>query len=175
MITSSPDSTAVVLIAARSLPVFGSGHGDRRDDVAGDAAGEVFVLLLLGGKGNDIGYDDVGMEGRGKPRVVRPDHLFGHDDGVEEIRTEAAVFLWHAHREEALFAHLLPGFAGDDPRLLPLLDVGGDFLSKKSPQRIPEHPMFIRVLQNFHVILPYYNIGSSITSAPAKTTAASLA
>ena len=76
--------------------------------------------------------------------------LLGDDDGVEEIRPQAAVLLGHAHREEALLAHLLPGLAGDDPRLLPLLDVGGDLLGEEPPQRIPEHPVFIGVLQNFH-------------------------
>ena len=114
-------------------PGVGFRHGDRRDDVAGDAAGEVFVLLLLGGEGDDVGDDDVAVERGGEPRVVRPDHLLGDDDGIEEIRPQAAVLLGDAHAEEALLAHLLPGLPGDDPRLLPLLDVGDDFLIKKLP------------------------------------------
>ncbi len=110
------------------------------------------MLLLLGGEGDDVGDDDVAVERGGEAGVVRPGHLLGHDDGVEEIRPQAAVLLGHAHREEALLPHLLPGLPGDDPRLLPLLDVGGDLLGEEPPQRIPEHPVFIRVLQNFHVI-----------------------
>ena len=126
------------------------GHRDRRDDVAGHAAGQVFPFLLFGRERHDIRNDDVTMQRGSQARVVRPDQLFGDDDRVEEVRPKAAVLLGNAHREKSLSAHLLPGLARDDPRLLPFLDMRGDFAREKPFQHIAEHPVFIGVLQNFH-------------------------
>ena len=118
-------------------------HGDRRDDVAGDAAGQVFLLLFLRGEGDDIGDDDVAVEGCREARMIGPAQLLRHDDGVEEIGAEAAVFLGHVHGKETLLAHPLPGAPGDNARLLPLLDMGDDFLFQILPQGIPEDPVFL--------------------------------
>ena len=125
-------------------------HRDCGDDVAGDTAGEIFVLLLFRCEGEDVGDDDVGVERRREARRVRPGQLLRHDDGIEEVRPQAAVLLGDVHREKSLLAHPFPCPPGNDPRLLPLLDVGGDLLCEEPFQRIPKYPVLFRVLQNFH-------------------------
>ena len=73
------------------------GHGDRGDDVAGDAAGQVLVLLLLGREGGDVGDDDVAVErgGEAEEFVLIISSVTG--DRVEEIGAQAAVRLGDAH------------------------------------------------------------------------------
>ena len=105
-------------VAART----GLGHRDRGDDLAGDAAGEPALLLLLGPQRDEVGDDDVGVHreaGSGRPG---PGLLLGQDLVVAEVRdTRTAVLLGDVEAEQPRLAGLGPHVAGDDAVLLPLV------------------------------------------------------
>ena len=117
----------------------GFGHGDSRDHLAGGELRQPALLLLPGGQVEQIGRNDVVMQGEPEAAVPAGHGLFGDDGVVAKVRVAAAaVLLRHRHTQVALLAGLQPYPAVDDLVLLPLSVVGRDVLVQERPVGLPE-------------------------------------
>ena len=101
-------------------------HGDSGNDIAGDAARQVFLLMFFGAEGDDIGHHHVAVKRCRQSAMIGLDHFLGHDDRIEKIAARPTVFLGNGGAQKSLFSHLLPGAPGDDARFLPFLHMGDD-------------------------------------------------
>ena len=117
----------------------GFGHGDRGDHLAGGELGQPALLLLPGGQIEQIGRDDVVMQGETETAVPAGHGLFGDDGVVAKVRVAAAaVLLRHRHAQVTLLAGLQPHPAVDDLVFLPLSVVRRDVLVQERPVGLPE-------------------------------------
>lgn len=115
------------------------GHRDRQHEVAGDAAGDPALLLLLGPEVQEVRQDDVGVRHRGADGRSGPGDLLGeHRTEVVAGLGAAAVLLRHLHTEQAQLAELAVEVAGNGLRLDPALEVRDGFLGEELPDHLPE-------------------------------------
>jgi len=77
-------------------------HGECGDAVTRDASRKPPLLLLVVPVGEEIGHDDVRVEGKEKSAAVRPCEFLCQDERVEKIRSGAAVLLGQPGAEETL-------------------------------------------------------------------------
>ena len=129
---------------------IGLRHGHRRDNVAGDAAGKILLLLVFRTEGNNVRNNDIGVQGRRKSRKIGMRQFLGNNHRIQKIRSRAAVFHRNGHAQKPVLPHFLPGALGNDAGLFPFLDMGKQFIGDKLPESIPEHSVFIRILNNIH-------------------------
>ncbi len=89
--TSSPTSSAVVPIPARSLPAPGFCHGNGRDDIPGNTAWKIFLPDFFRSVGFNVGHHHIAVKAGRKPRMTGSGKLFGHDDGIPVIAAQPPV------------------------------------------------------------------------------------
>jgi len=73
---------------------------------------------------------------RNPPQFVR--HLFGNDEGMEEVGSGTAVFLAHTGAEETLRAELFSDLLGDKSILFPCVYIERNLIGKISTYRFTE-------------------------------------
>ncbi|MCY1331083.1 hypothetical protein D9M69_167340 [compost metagenome] len=120
------------------------GHGDGADQLAAGHARQVGLLQVLAAVVQDVGRDDLRMQGQAE-QVGRAGagELFQHDHAVALVRAQPAVFLRHAEAEEAALPGLGPDLAIDEALFLEALVMRQDFHLQEAADRLPELQVFL--------------------------------
>ena len=96
------------------------GHGDGGDHLATHQLGQVVLLLRLAAVMQDIGRDDIGMQGEADAGQAQATDFLDHHGAIEEVRCHAAVFFREMRAEHAGLPRLVPQGAIDMAILFPL-------------------------------------------------------
>ena len=88
--------------ALQIRPRPGLGHGDRHDDIAGHAGGQVRLHLGVAAVVDDVGHGDIAVHGPAQARAAGARNLFVDDRVVAEVRRCAAIGLRNLRREVAM-------------------------------------------------------------------------
>src|SRR5579862_8917218 len=117
-------------------------HGDGADHVARRHLRQVFLLQHLAAVVVQVGRDDLGMQSPADGGIVDPRLLFHQHHAEQLVGPGAAVFLRHAHAEEAVLARFLPHRLVGVALLLPALVVRLDLGLEETPHAVAEGFVF---------------------------------
>src|SRR5690606_36405304 len=139
----------------------GLGDGERMDLLACEhGRGDAFFQLLRSDGEDRRQADGMDHQAGMQAARARARHLLGRDHAEKDIDGRAAIFLGKAHAEEADRGRLSVQLARELARLVPVVDMGHDFLLDERAQGRPPGAMILCVMRPLIAMIEIKRVGA---------------